>query len=150
MTVDDGAIDDPAAVDRGDACPTVVEDVSREDFVRYAGASGDFYAVHYDDEYARANGFPRVFGQGMFTAGLGARKVAEWVGVGRVREYRVRFTDQLWPGDTVVVSGEIESVNRTDGLWRIAGDVRALRRSDDDILLEGRVVAELPVDGEEH
>jgi len=63
----------------GDIGPEVVfEDVQRENFVRYAGASGDFNPVHYDGPYAKAAGYPSVFGQGMFTAGIASRAATNW------------------------------------------------------------------------
>ena len=92
----------------GDEGPTVVaEDVDREDFVRYAGASGDFYRIHYDEPYARAAGNPSVFGQGMLTAGFASHMVADWFGLENVRRFRTRFESRLWPNTTVTVTGTV-------------------------------------------
>ena len=55
----------------GDEIPKIViKGVTRPDFVRYAGASGDFVPLHYDQTFVEAAGIPTVFAQGMFTAGL--------------------------------------------------------------------------------
>jgi len=103
------------AVSAGDRAPTVsLGPLDRRDFVRYAGASGDFNPIHYDEPYARASGNPSVFGQGMFTAGVAAHAVADWLGVGRVRSFDVRFRSRVWPGDALVTSVEATGVERLD------------------------------------
>lgn len=61
----------------GDESPMlVVEDISRVDFAKYAGASGDFNPLHVDESYARDAGNPSIFGHGMFTTGLASHLVA--------------------------------------------------------------------------
>ena len=53
---------------------------ARTDIVRYAGASGDFNALHHDEQVARAAGFPAVFSMGMFQAGLPATYATDCLG----------------------------------------------------------------------
>jgi len=78
------------SVKAGDSIPKlVVEGVSRPDFVRYAGASGDFVPLHYDQTFVEAAGIPTVFAQGMFTAGLLSRCLTDYVGAGQVRNIKV-------------------------------------------------------------
>jgi acyl dehydratase len=85
----------------------VAVDLDRTDFVRYAGASGDFTPLHFDEPHARSSGFETVFAQGMLTAGIASRLLTDAVGVGAVRRYRTRFEDLVWPGDTVAVGGSV-------------------------------------------
>jgi acyl dehydratase len=85
----------------GDAAPATEHPLTRTDLVMYAGASGDFNPVHHDEVVARAAGLPSVFGHGMYTAGLLASAVTNYVGVGNLRSYRVRFTRQTWPGEVL-------------------------------------------------
>lgn len=100
----------------GDSGPELhVETLERADFVRYAGASGDFNPIHYDVPYARDAGNPDVFAQGMLTAGFGAHLVADWFGLGNVVAYRVRFQDRVYPGDSLDITSEITDVNRETG-----------------------------------
>jgi acyl dehydratase len=73
--------------------------LSQHDFVRYAGASGDFNPVHFDDAFARAAGFPSVFSQGMLQAGILATFLTDWLGAENVRQFQVQFREQVWPGD---------------------------------------------------
>jgi acyl dehydratase len=68
-------------------------DLSRDSLVRYAGASGDFNAIHYRDDIAREVGLPGVLAHGMLTMGFAAQPVVDWVGdPGRIADYQVRFT----------------------------------------------------------
>lgn len=89
--------------------PLVVGPVTRTDFVRYQGASGDMNPIHHDEEYAKAAGFPTPFAVGMFQAGVLATYATDWLGASNVRGFRIRFSEQVWPGDTLVCSGGIES-----------------------------------------
>jgi acyl dehydratase len=132
------------AVAAGDAGPElVVEDVQRPDFVKYAGASGDFNPVHYSEPYATATGSRSVFGQGMLTAGYAAHLVADWFGLANVRRYRVRFEEQLWPGDTVTASGEVTDVEEDGDGATVEADI-AVENDDGTRLLSGDCAARLP------
>lgn len=95
----------------GATATLTVEGVGRTDFVRYAGASGDFNPVHYDPTYANTLGYPDVFGQGMLTAGYVGSLLSAWFGVDAVTAIDNRFTATTWPGDTLTVTGEIVSVD---------------------------------------
>lgn len=93
----------------GDEGPTVTaEDVCRKDFVRFAGATGDFNPMHYDEPAAQDAGHRSVFGPGMLTGGFCAHMLSDWFGIEHIRSFSVRFTDRVWPGDTVTVSGTID------------------------------------------
>jgi acyl dehydratase len=88
-------------VSEGDAAPEVAHEMTRTDLVMYAGASGDFNPMHTDEVKAKEAGLPSVFGHGMFTAGLLGRALTDYVGVGNLRNYKIRFTKQTWPGETL-------------------------------------------------
>lgn len=105
----------------GDAGPTVVvEDLERKHFVKYAGASGDFNPIHYDEPYARAAGNESVFGQGMFTAGVASRVVTDWFGLDSIDSFGVRFQSQVFPGDTIVATGKIVDSQPEEGVVEVA------------------------------
>ena len=95
---------DSESVAAGDAGPEITHPLTRTDLVMYAGASGDFNPMHYDEIAAQQAGLPSVFGHGMFTAGLLATAVTNYVGIGNLKSYRVRFTKQTWPGETLTTS----------------------------------------------
>lgn len=80
-------------VEVGTELPAQTFPVLRADLVRYAGASGDFNVIHWNERVARSVGLPDVIAHGMFTMALAARVVTDWAGdPGRVLEYGVRFT----------------------------------------------------------
>jgi acyl dehydratase len=77
----------------GDVVAEAELQLSRESLVRYAGASGDFNAIHYRDDVAKSVGLPGVLAHGMLTMGLAVQPVVDWIGdPGRILDYQVRFT----------------------------------------------------------
>ncbi|SEG64103.1 Acyl dehydratase [Actinacidiphila yanglinensis] len=67
--------------------------ISRATLVQYAGASGDFNPIHWNEKFAREVGLPDVIAHGMFTMAVAIRVVTDWtVDPGAVEEYGVRFT----------------------------------------------------------
>jgi acyl dehydratase len=109
----------PVTLAVGDALPqTTVGPLSRTDFVRYAGAGGDFNPIHHDEPFAQAAGLPEVFGMGMLHAGTLGARLARWVGPEQLRRFQVRFVGQVWPGDVLTFSGEVEQV--ADGIAQVA------------------------------
>ncbi|WP_206022029.1 MaoC/PaaZ C-terminal domain-containing protein [Salarchaeum sp. JOR-1] len=124
----------------GDTFERVTEDVSREDFVRYAGASGDFNPIHYDDPHARDAGYPSVFGQGMFTAGVASGLVRETFGLAGLREYDTRFVAQVWPGDTLTTTLEVTGVAETADGTRVEADL-VVTNGDGKRVVDGGAVA---------
>jgi acyl dehydratase len=88
----------------GNAGPQISHALTRTDLVMYAGASGDFNPMHHDEIAAQQAGLPSVFGHGMFTAGLLATAITNYVGIGNLKSYRVRFTKQTWPGEVLTTS----------------------------------------------
>jgi len=96
----------------------------RSDLVRYAGASGDFNVIHWNERVARSVGLPDVIAHGMFTMALAVRVVTDWVGdPGRAVEYGVRFTRPVPvpdddDGATVEVSGAVAAL-LDDGRVRV-------------------------------
>ena len=117
----------------GTELPELVVRVTRADLVRYAGASGDFNPIHWNERVATSVGLPGVIAHGMFTMALAARAVTGWTGdPAALVEYTVRF------GRPVVVPDDDEGAEVT-----VRGKVAAL-------LEDGRARVDLVVtsDGE--
>jgi acyl dehydratase len=88
-------------VEVGQELPAKTYKVERIDLIKYAGASGDFNAIHWNEPYAKSVGLPDVIAHGMFTMAQGGRYVTDWAGdPGAVVDYGVRFSSM------VVVPGE--------------------------------------------
>ncbi|MFI0898657.1 MaoC family dehydratase [Streptomyces sp. NPDC020983] len=80
-------------VEVGTELPAQSFPVTRATLVRYAGASGDFNPIHWNEKFAREVGLPDVIAHGMFTMASAARVVTDWAGdPAAVVEYGVRFT----------------------------------------------------------
>jgi len=77
----------------GTALPAQEFVLRRLDLVRYAGASGDFNVIHWNERAAKAVGLPDVIAHGMLTMATAGRVVTDWAGdPGAVVEYGVRFS----------------------------------------------------------
>ena len=96
--------------------------LSRDSLVRYAGASGDFNAIHYRDDVAESVGLPGVLAHGMLTMGFAVQPVVEWIGdSGKILDYQVRFTRPVVvdPADGAVVTVVAKVGALTDAEIRI-------------------------------
>ena len=130
-------------VSEGDEAPVRSHVLDRTDLVAYAGASGDFNPMHHDEVKAVAAGQPSVFGHGMFSMGLLGTAVTDYVGVGNVRRFQVRFAKQTWPDEelrtAIVVTGK-----RTEGDVHLVDlDVR-LHNADGEEKVVGEATAAIP------
>lgn len=92
----------------GEELPERSNVVDRAQLVQYAGASGDFNQIHWDEEFARRVGLPGVIAHGMFTMALVVRLVGEWTGdPGAVRRISVQFRREVLPSEKVVARGRV-------------------------------------------
>jgi acyl dehydratase len=102
-SVGERAPDHKAEVD-GEPLAELAYPVADDQTVRYAAASGDDFAIHLDDDFARSVGLPGRIVHGLCTMAFAGRAVLEAAGVGdprAVRRLAVRFSAPLFPGDTV-------------------------------------------------
>ena len=94
----------------------IVENLTRTQLVQYAGASGDYNPLHTDSVYAKeVAGYPSVFAHGMLSMGLTGKMLTNYVGDGRLTSYGVRFSRQVWPGDTLDATAKIEAIREEGG-----------------------------------
>ncbi|GIW13256.1 MAG: MaoC-like dehydratase [Tepidiforma sp.] len=115
----------------------VIEKINRTHIVKYAGASGDFNPIHHDEVFAKeVAGYPSVFAHGMLSMGLTGRALTDWLGVTALKRYGVRFTRQVWPGDTLTAKFEVTKVE--DGLATIK--VTTVNQNGETVI-EGEAVA---------
>ena len=90
----------------------LVEDLKRTQIVQYAGASGDYNPLHTDEIFTtQVAGYPSVFAHGMLTMGMTGKMLTDYVGDTRLTKYGVRFTSQVWPGDTLDSTATVKAVN---------------------------------------
>src|SRR4051795_13218149 len=119
--------------------------LQRVNLVMYAGASGDFNVIHWNERVARSVGLPDVIAHGMLSMATAGRVVTDWVGdPGAVVEYGVRFSAPVVvpdddKGATLEVRGTV--AEKLDGN-RVAVDLDA-RVGDAKVLAKARAVVQL-------
>ncbi len=132
-------------VEVGTELPAQTFGVQRVNLVMYAGASGDFNPIHWNERFATAVGLPNVIAHGMFTMAEACRVVTDWVGdPGAVEEYGVRFTRPVVVPDdergaTLEVTGRV--ADKLAGN-RVAVDLSA-RSGGETVLARARAVVRL-------
>jgi acyl dehydratase len=124
----------------GDEAPVITHTLTRTDLVKYAGASGDFNPMHHDEILAKAAGQPSVFGHGMFSMGLLGSALTDYVGIGNITRYSVRFARQTWP-DEVLSSKIVVTAKREDGGKKLVDLAVSLANADG----ENKVIGEATV-----
>jgi len=102
--------------------PLPVGPVTRTDFVRFAGASGDMNPNHHDEIYAIRSSNDRVFAMGMLQAGYLGHLLTDWLGDGALRRLRVRFAARVYPGDVLTCRARITKVTRDRSGTQVACD----------------------------
>jgi len=133
-------------VEVGTQLPALTVRLQRVNLVMYAGASGDFNPIHWNQRFAQAVGLPDVIAHGMLTMASAGRVVTDWVGdPGAVVEYGVRFTRPVVvPDDDRGATLEISAVvgdKREDNLVRV--DITA-KFDDATVLGKAQALVRLP------
>ena len=103
--------------------------VTRQDLVKYGGASGDFNPIHWNEAFATGVGLPGVIAHGMFTMGAAVQLVTDWAGdPAAVVDFQTRFTKPVLvtdttgtdePGAVIEVSGAIGALDADAGTARV-------------------------------
>lgn len=111
--------------------------ISRADLVRYAGASGDYNTIHWNERFAKEVGLPNVIAHGMLTMALAVGPIAQWAGnPGAVIDYRTRFTKPVVVPDAengspeqptveLAVTATVGAVDEDNGTVRLDVNVTA-------------------------
>ncbi len=111
------------------AAPFTDAPLTRTDFVRYQGASGDMNPIHHDEQFARAAGFPTVFAVGMLPAGILATYATDWLGAANIRRFQVRFQEQAWPDDVLTYTGSVTGRREENGRRLVDIELTATRQT---------------------
>jgi acyl dehydratase len=133
-------------VSEGDESPELSLEVTRTHIVKYAGAGGDFNPIHHDEAFAKSLGLPSVFAMGLMQGGYLARALTDWVGVGNLRLYKIRFTGQVWPGETIVCKAKVTRKYEENGEKRIDCELSVTNQAGES-KVTGTAVVALPTRG---
>jgi acyl dehydratase len=113
----------------------LVEDLKRTQIVQYAGASGDYNPLHTDEVFTtKVAGYPSVFAHGMLTMGMTGKMLTDYVGDARLTKYGVRFTSQVWPGDTLDATAMVKGVEERGGQKFVELDVKTVNQNGVEVL----------------
>jgi len=126
-------------VQEGTEIAPVQYQVTRRDLVRYAGASGDFNVIHWNERIAKSVGLPDVIAHGMLTMALAGRFLTGWAGdPGAVAEFGVRFSSPVVVPDddkgalievAGVVTGKLADHQVTVDITARSDDTKILTRA---------------------
>jgi acyl dehydratase len=135
-----------ADVEPGTELPAKSYQVTRLDLVKYAGASGDFNVIHWNERVARSVGLPNVIAHGMYTMAQAGKFVTEWAGdPGAVTDFGVRFSAMVPvpdndAGATIEFTGKV--LDKLEGN-RVTVDIVA-KAAGAKVLTRARATVRLP------
>jgi acyl dehydratase len=124
--------------------PRTFGPLTRTDFVRYQGASGDFNPIHHDEDFAKSAGFPTVFSVGMLQAGILGCYCTDWLGAENVRRFSVQFREQVWPGDNLVCEATVARRVEENGERRVELDLVVTRQESGGAAIKGQATFAVP------
>lgn len=121
----------------------VVHNLTRTQLVMYSGASGDYNPLHSDEIFAtKVAGYPTVFAHGMLSMGLTGKMLTNYVGDGRLTKYGVRFSSQVWPGDTLTAKATVATIRQEDGQNLVDLSVTTVNQ-DGQVVVTGQATARI-------
>ena len=111
--------------------PRTLPPMTRTDFVRYQGASGDMNPVHHDEAFATTAGFPAPLAVGMYAAGALCAWASDHVGPERVRRSRIRWKKPCFPGTVLTFDGIVGEASEVNGESRVTVELTATDQDGD-------------------
>jgi acyl dehydratase len=107
----------------GDEIPELIKHPTTRQLVQYAGASGDFYEIHYDQEFARSVALPGVILHGLLKAGYLGQLVTDWLGDrGALKTFEVSYRGLDVPGQPYRCRGRVTRVDGNEVELEIWGE----------------------------
>ena len=107
----------------GDELPELVKQPTTRQLVQYAGAQGDFYEIHYDQEYARGVGLPGVILHGLLKAAFLGQLVTDWLGEeGRLKTFEVSYRGLDVPGRPYTCRGKVTRIDGNEAELEVWGE----------------------------
>jgi acyl dehydratase len=114
----------------GDELPVLVKHPMTRQLVQYAGAQGDFYEIHYDQDYARSVRLPGVILHGLLKAGFLGQLVTDWLGDrGTLKSFEVSYRGLDMPGHPYTCRGRVTRVDGADVELEIWGEDETGKRT---------------------
>ncbi|HKW70934.1 MAG TPA: MaoC/PaaZ C-terminal domain-containing protein [Candidatus Dormibacteraeota bacterium] len=114
----------------GQELPELVKHPTTRQLVQYAGAQGDFYEIHYDQDYARSVGLPGVILHGLLKAAFLGQLVTDWLGDrGTLTAFEVSYRGVDMPSHTYRCRGRVTRVAGDEVELEVWGEDEAGKRT---------------------
>ena len=131
-------------VEEGTELPTLRKDPTTQQLVMYAGASGDYYQIHYDKDYAKNNGLPDVILHGALKNAYLGQLMTDWIGQqGSLKKLAVQYRGMDVPGTPMFAKGTVSKKCEQDGEHIVECDIR-LEKEDGQTTTPGHAIVALP------
>ncbi len=131
-------------VEEGSVLPTVRKDPTTQQLVKYAGASGDYYQIHYDKDFAKNNDLPDVILHGALKNAFLGQLMTDFVGVnGSLKKLSVQYRAMDIPGTPVFAKGVIKKKYVEDGENIVECEIK-LETHEGTVTTPGYAIASLP------
>ena len=103
-------------VEVGQEVPSIKLSPSTQQLVHWAAASGDFYQIHYDTDFAKSTGLQSIIVHGALKHALLGRMLWEWVRYdGKVKRYGVSYRGMDMPGQEMTLRGTVTAKRQENG-----------------------------------
>jgi len=100
----------------GSEIPPLVKEPTTRQLVMWAGASGDYYPIHYDKDFAQSKGLTGVIVHGQLVASFLGQLITDWIGEqGSLRKLTCNYRGMNFPGETITCKGEVSKKYIEDG-----------------------------------
>jgi len=114
----------------GQEIPELIKDPTTRQLVQYAGAQGDFYEIHYDQEYAKSVGLPGVILHGLLKAAFLGQLVTDWLGDRRtLKTFEVSYRGIDVPGPSYRCHGKVTKIDGDEVELEVWGEDHAGKRT---------------------
>ena len=131
----------------GDEVTPLPKNASSQQLVKYAGASGDYYQIHYDDGFARNNGLPGIIIHGALKNAFLGQLVTDWMGPeGQLKKLSVSYRQMDLPNDDLVCKGNVTDKRVEDGVGIVECEI-ALHNGEGKATTPGKAIVALPMRG---
>ena len=111
-------------VAEGMEVPTLRKEPTTQQLVKYAGASGDYYQIHYDKDFALANGLPSVIIHGALKGAWMGQIMTEWIGeLGTLKKLTTQYRGMDAPGMPILGKGVVRKKHARDGECLVECDI---------------------------
>jgi len=111
-------------IEVGTDVPPLEKMSTTQQLVKYAGASGDFYQIHYDKDFALANGLPGVILHGALKNAFLAQLITDWIGeAGVLKKLACQYRGMDMAGETVTCKGKVTNKYQKDGFCYVECEI---------------------------